>query len=72
MGCCVSNTYGWGTYTLSGNKFEDHNVLHAEESYQGMTSRILMEISNDTLIQRWPVDENWNLPEQYNVEKYVG
>jgi hypothetical protein len=30
-----------------------------------------MEIDNDTLIQKWPVDENWNLGDKYNIEKYI-
>jgi hypothetical protein len=32
---------------------------------------MLMELKNDTLIQKWPVDENWNLQENYKIEKYV-
>jgi hypothetical protein len=65
------DNYGWGTYTLNGNKFEEHIMLHASKSNIGQTIRMLMDVRNDTLIQRWPADENWNLPEKFSMEKYV-
>ncbi|HBE43578.1 MAG TPA: hypothetical protein DDW27_20750 [Bacteroidales bacterium] len=67
----IVNNYGYGTYTLDGNKFEEIVKLHANESRIGGKIRILIEVKNDTLTQCWPADENWNLPEEYSVEKYV-
>jgi len=36
-----------------------------------MNAIMLMEINIDTIIQKWPVDENWKLADKYSVEKYV-
>ncbi|MCU0474331.1 MAG: hypothetical protein MUC93_13380 [Bacteroidales bacterium] len=63
--------YGWGTYTLDGNKFIENVNLHADKSSIGKTKKMIMEIRNDTLIQRWPTDENFNLPEKYHTYKYI-
>jgi len=65
------DSYGWGTYTLNGNKFEEHVVLHVNKESIGKIVRILMEVRNDTLIQKWPTDENWKLSGKYSIEKYV-
>ena len=67
----IVNNYGYGTYTLNGNKFEEVVRLHANESRFGKTIRIVIELKNDTLAQYWPADENWNIPQEYSVEKYV-
>ncbi|MCE5206036.1 MAG: hypothetical protein LLF80_08050 [Porphyromonadaceae bacterium] len=73
MDTVVYDNYGWGTYTISeGNHYKEHiveNKLFQEG--KGTTLNMLIEVRNDTLIQRWPVDENWNLPEKYFTEKYV-
>lgn len=63
--------YGWGTYNLDGNKFIESVKLHADKSSVGKTKKMIMEIRNDTLIQRWPTDENYNLLEKYNTYKYI-
>jgi len=66
----IYDNYGWGTYTLDGDKYQENVVIHNEEpNYQ--TLKILLEIRNDTLIQRWPADDNWKLAEKYSTEKYV-
>ena len=65
------DNYGWGTYTLDGNKYSENVVLHASKPTMGQTVRILVEVRNDTLTQSYPTDENWNLPEKYSIEKYV-
>ena len=67
----LQDNYGWGTYTLDGNKYSENVVLHASKSTIGQTVRILLEISNDTLTQKYSADENWKLPEKYSTEKYV-
>lgn len=73
MDTVIYDNYGWGTYTLSdGNHYEEHVVEnHLGPDVKGMTLHMLIEIRNDTLIQRWPVDDNWNLQQQYFTEKYV-
>ena len=65
------DSYGWGTYTLNGNKFEEHVVLHADKPSIDKTIKILMEVRHDTLIQKWPADEKWKLVDKYSIEKYV-
>ena len=62
--------YGLGTYTLDGNKFTENVKIHAQESAIG-TKKMIMEIRNDTLIQSWPTDENYNLPEKFHIFKYI-
>ena len=65
--------FGWGKYKfIEGNKYEESIILHNfDPSIEGRTLRMLMEVRNDTLIQRWQTDENWNLPEDHLIEKYV-
>jgi len=66
----ISYDYGLATYTLDGNKFIENVTIHAQKSAVG-TKKMIMEIRNDTLIQMWPTDENFNLPEKYNTFKYI-
>lgn len=63
--------YGWGTYELNGDRYKEHIELHSVDGYHGTTTRMLLEIRNDTLIQKWPADENWTLPEEYSHEKWI-
>ena len=67
------DSYGWGKYRFSeGNHYEEDIIYHRmSESSIGATIKMLIEIRNDTLIQQWPVDENWKLKEKYSIEKYV-
>ena len=62
--------YGFGTYTLDGNKFIENTTIHAQKSAIG-SKKMIMEIRNDTLIQMYPTDENFNLAEKINIMKYV-
>ena len=43
--------YGVGTYTLSGNIYEEDILYHFEASYEGRKNKIRLEIRNDTLLQ---------------------
>lgn len=65
--------FGWGKYRcIEGNKYEEDIVLHnIAPQNEGKTVRLLIDIRNDTLIQRYPADENWNLPENHQTNKYV-
>ncbi len=67
----VLENYGAGTYKLEGNRFEEQRINYANKSGIGQTSRLLIKISNDTLIQKWPADINWELSKNYSIEKYV-
>jgi hypothetical protein len=63
--------YGGGKYKLEGNRFEEEAMFHADTSYIGKKLRLILEIHNDTLIQKWPADENWNIVKIYSIEKYI-
>ena len=67
------DSYGWGKYkNIEGNKYEEEVIYHhTGESLIGTRIKMLIEVRNDTLIQKWATDENWNLREKYNIEKYV-
>jgi hypothetical protein len=67
----VMDNYGWGTYTLTGNKYTENVVLHADKPSIGKSIKLLLEIRNDTLTQSYPADDNWKLPTKYSTEKYV-
>jgi hypothetical protein len=62
--------YGLGTYTLDGNKFIENTTIHFQNSAIG-SKKMIMEIRNDTLIQMYPTDENFNLAEKHHIMKYV-
>jgi hypothetical protein len=64
------DNYGGGTYTLKGDRYEE-NLLYAGKSIFNKKIRMLMEVRSDTLIQKWPADENWKLEEKYSIEKYI-
>ena len=54
------------------NKYEESITYHhLSESLIGTTIKMFIEVKNDTLIQKWPVNDAWQLPEKYSLEKYV-
>ena len=67
----VVNNLGAGTYDFDGYKYLEIIDYQCSEESIGRTYRLSLEIINDTLIQKWPVDENWKLVEKYNMEKYI-
>jgi len=74
----VIDNYGWGTYKLSeGTHYEESIIKYhyspnlEGQNLEGQTVKMLIEVRNDTLIQRWPADENWNLSQKYSTEKYI-
>ena len=73
MDTTIYNNYGWGTFKLSeGNKYEESIIYHhLSESSIGTSIKMFIEVRNDTLIQKWPLNDNWQLPAQYSIEKYV-
>ena len=66
----IHDNYGGGTFTLSGNRYEE-NVLYAGKAIFSRKIKMIQEIINDTLIQKWPADETWKLADKYSIEKYV-
>ncbi|GEM_PF-4043159 len=64
------DNYGGGTYTLKGDRYEE-NLLYAGKKIYNKKIKMLSEVRKDTLIQKWPADENWNLVEKYSIEKYI-
>jgi hypothetical protein len=66
-----SGSYEAATYSLNGNKYEETFIYHDWTAPEGMTMYGILEINNDTLIQKFPADENWNLVEKYHTEIYV-
>jgi hypothetical protein len=68
----VMDSYGGGTYTLEGNSYEEHIEFHTDPGSVGNTVKMLVEISNDTLVQTWPVDENGKVDSaNYRIERYI-
>ncbi|MBN1183199.1 MAG: DUF4488 domain-containing protein [Bacteroidales bacterium] len=66
------NSYGGGTYTLDGNRYEEKIINHVAPSWVGTKNKMLLEIKGDSLIQSYPVDDNWQIDKaNYSVEKYV-
>jgi hypothetical protein len=62
---------GGGTYILDGNKYEENYIYNNYEVQIGKKFKSLLEIRNDTLFIINSIDDNWNLPERYTIEKYV-
>jgi hypothetical protein len=61
---------GGGTYKLDGNRYEETFLYFPDQKIVGTAQRLLLEIKNDTLIQTWPVDENWQVVKsKYNIQK---
>ena len=67
----VTDNYGAATYTLEGDRFVENILYRSGYSPDAVKVRLLLEVRNDTLIQNWPADENWKLPEKYSTEKYI-
>ncbi len=65
------NYLGGGRYTLEGNRYSEMFDYHRSEDVVGTTTHILVEFRGDTLIQRWPANENWELAELHHMQKYV-
>jgi hypothetical protein len=64
------DNYGGGTYKLAGTHCEESYLYFGEKSMIGTSQRLLLEIKNDTLIQTWPCDANWQIDKSnYNVQK---
>ncbi|MBN2663666.1 MAG: hypothetical protein JXR68_08440 [Bacteroidales bacterium] len=67
-----SGTFGGGTYELSGTHYSEKFQYHVAQGYPGSEIKMLLEMKGDTLIQTYPVDDNF-IPNKNNcnIEKYV-
>ena len=64
------DNYGGGTFSLKGDRYEE-NLLYAGKAIFNRKIKMSVEMNKDTLIQKWPVDENWKPAEKCSIEKYV-
>ncbi|MDP4291444.1 MAG: hypothetical protein Q8908_10225 [Bacteroidota bacterium] len=71
MDTTKQESFGGGTYKLNGKRYEENITYHFMKPLIGQNMKMLLEIRHDTLIQRWPVDENWKLVKGYYTEQYV-
>jgi hypothetical protein len=63
---------GGGIYKLHGTHAEENILYFPDQSVVGTTIKLLYELKNDTLIQTWPADENWQVVKsRYNVQKLI-
>ena len=67
--------YGGGTYTLNGDKYEEHIMYHNDKSNINIKYKALDEVRNDTLYHRYNSDTVWGdsyeLRKGYSTEKYI-
>jgi len=64
-------SYMAASYTLDGNKYQENVIYHDWTVPEGTVINMILEVHGDTLIQKFPADENWNLGEEFMYEKYV-
>jgi hypothetical protein len=69
----IHEYYGGGTYTLDGDKYEEYIIYNDFQPLIGTKFKALLEIRNDTLIQRYNSDkaDSWQLRKEFTTEKYV-
>jgi hypothetical protein len=69
----IHEYYGGGTYKINGNKYEEYIIYNDFRPLIGTRFRALVEIRNDTLIQKYNSDiaDSWQLRKGYTTEKYV-
>ena len=64
-------SYMAASYTLDGNNYQENVIYHDWTVPEGKIIKMILEVHGDTLIQKFPADDNWNLGEKYMYEKYV-
>jgi len=68
----VSSSFGNGKYSLNGNHYTEKIKVHTSPAYEGKNLKLILEIRGDTLIQIFPVNNNWSYDkENCWTEKYV-
>jgi hypothetical protein len=69
----TTDNYGFGTYTLNGNEYEETILYHFNRPYEGQTIKMKLELRNDTIFQIYHRLDSAGKPDEmvYSVEKYV-
>ena len=68
----TEDSYGEGTFTLKGTKYEEQILHHSTPEWVGTSIKMRLEINKDTLIQIFPVNEEGELVTNWHiVEKYI-
>jgi hypothetical protein len=68
----IIDNYGGGTFKLDGNHYEETILYWPKGNKIPAPIKLLIEIKGDTLIQTWPLDENWQLDKSnHNVQKLI-
>jgi hypothetical protein len=68
----VFTFYGGGPYTLEGTHSVETIVYNTDKNTIGKTANMIIEIHGDTLIQKYPADENWQIDSATcNTDIYV-
>jgi hypothetical protein len=72
VGSQISNTFGGGTYELSGNNYVEQCDYHVAPNYRGITLKLHLEMKGDTVIQIYPCDDSFYYDKNNCViQKYV-
>jgi len=69
----IHQYHGAGIYTLNGNKYEEYIIYNDYKPLVGTKFKALLEIRNDTLIQRYNSDntDSWELRDGFTTERYI-
>jgi len=71
-GSQISNTFGGGTYELTGNNYTESIQYHVASNYRGITLKLHLEIKGDTVVQIFPCDDShFYDKENCVIQKYV-
>jgi hypothetical protein len=72
-GNSAKDTYGGGTYTIDGNKYEEVVMYHSKKDYLDEVVDMKLEIRGDTLIFSYPVDSHGELLKKgySHIYKYI-
>ncbi len=72
VGSQISNTFGGGTYKLSGNEYTENIQYHVAPNFRGISLKLNLEIKGDTVIQIYPCDNSFYYDKNNCViQKYV-
>lgn len=71
-GMQLQQSFGGGTYNLSGNVYSEDIQYHSSASLRGRTMTLYLELKGDTLLQIFPTDANgYYDKDNCNIEKYI-
>jgi hypothetical protein len=67
----IYESYGAGTYTLNGDKYEETIIYHNVKDLIGKKYKSFDLVKNDTLFHTGQLDDNWKLMKGAGTEIYV-